>query len=60
VFAPTIDTVNVEHILCNVQCNHVLAAQERDLVLIALALQRQVAQPAIGVDDAAWCDRILH
>jgi hypothetical protein len=37
-----------------------LTTQKRDLVRIALALQWEVAQPPISVDDTTGCDRILH
>jgi len=37
-----------------------LPFEKSDLVLVALVLQGQVPQPAVGVDDAAGCDRILH
>src|SRR5437879_9897921 len=37
-----------------------LPFEKSDLVLVALVLQGQVPQPAVGVDDAAGCDRILN
>jgi len=37
-----------------------LTSEKRDLVFIALPFQGKVAQPAIGVNDATGCDRILH
>jgi hypothetical protein len=50
-------TVNPRHQLGG---SPLLALEKCNLVLIALAFQRQISQPAIGVDDTAWRDRILY
>src|SRR5450759_3091991 len=37
-----------------------LSLEKRDLVLVAFALQGQISQPAVGMDDAARFNRVLH
>ena len=37
-----------------------VASQERDLVLVARALQGKVAEPTVGVDDAARFHGVVH
>ena len=51
---------NLVHSRHQLRRSLLFTSQKRDLVRITLALQGEVAQPAIGVDEAAGCDRFLH
>src|ERR1051326_5345500 len=51
------DTMNPRH---QIRCRLLFPAQEGHIVAIAIALQREVSEPTVCVDDAARFDRVPY